>query len=46
MTQQRLNNAMLLSIQKVDADALDLKSIARQFVNVNKRRRRFFGNKH
>ena len=46
MTQQHLNNAMLLSIHKVDTDALDLKRIAQQFVSVNKCRRSFFGNKH
>ena len=46
MTQQHLNNAMFLSIHKVDTDALDLKRIAQQFVNVDKCHRRFFGNKH
>ena len=44
MTQQLLNNVMLLNVHKDLTDALDLVNIARQFVGANVRRRRFFGN--
>ena len=44
MTQQRLNNVMLLNVHKDLTDALDLVNTGRQFVGANERRRPFFGN--
>ena len=43
MSQQRLNNIMLLNVHKDLADGLDMPTIPRQFVDANERRRRFFG---
>ena len=43
MSQQRLNNTILLNVHKDLRDGLDLPTIARQFVDVNERRRHFFG---
>ena len=43
MSQQRLNSIMLLNVHKDLTDRLDLPTIARQFVDVNERRRHFFG---
>ena len=36
VTQQRLNNAMLISVYKLEADALYLTTIASQFFSANK----------
>ena len=46
MSQQRLNNIMLLNVRKDLTDGLDLPTIARQFVGANERRRHFFGTVH
>ena len=46
MSQQRLNNIMLLNVHKDLTDGLDLPTVARQFVDANERRRRFFGTVH
>ena len=46
MSQQRLNNIMLLNVHKDLTDALDLPTVARQFVDANERRRHFFGTMH
>ena len=42
VTQQRFNNAMFNSVNKPEADTLDLKAIASQFFSRNERRRRGF----
>ena len=42
MSQQHLNNRMLLNVHKDLTDGLDLPTIARQFVDADERRRRFF----
>ena len=42
MSQQRLNNIMLLNVHKDLTDGLDLPTIARQFVDVNERRLQAF----
>ena len=41
MSQQRLNNIMLLNVHKDLTDGLDLPTVARQFVHANERRRHF-----
>ena len=46
MSQQRLNNIMLLNVYKDLTDGLDLPTIARQFVDANERHRYFFGTVH
>ena len=46
MSQQRVNNIMLLNVHKDLTDGLDLPTIARQFVDANERRRHFFGTLH
>ena len=46
MSQQHLNNRMLLNVHKDLKDGLDLPTIARQFVDANERGRRFFGTVH
>ena len=46
MSQQRLNNIMLLIVHKDLTDGLDLPTIARQFVDANERRRHFFDTVH
>ena len=43
ISQQRLNNIMLLIVHNDLTDGLDLPTIARQFVDVNERRRHCFG---
>ena len=43
MSQLRLNNLMVLHVHKELTDSLDLKSIARSFVNANDSRKRIFG---
>ena len=44
MTEQRLNNILLLHTHKQMTDALDLTEIAHSFVSSNERRTEFFGN--
>ena len=46
MSQQHLNNIMLLNVNKDLTDGLDLPTIARQFVDANEHRRHFFGTVH
>ena len=46
MSQQRLNNRMLLNVHKDLTDGLDLPTAGRQFVDANERRRHFFGTVH
>ena len=46
MSQQRLNNIMLLNVHKDLTDGLDLPTVARQFVDASERRRHFFGTVH
>ena len=46
VSQQRLNNIMLLSVHKNLTDGLALPTIARQFVDADERRRHFFGTVH
>ena len=46
MSQQRLNNIMLLNVRKDLTDRLDLPTVARQFVDANERYRHFFGTAH
>ena len=43
MTQQTLNNVMLLHTHKDVTDKLELISIARQFISANQKRLKFFG---
>ena len=43
MTQKLFNNMMILHIHKDKTDELDLNVIAEQFINVNEKRRNFFG---
>ena len=43
MTQKRLNHVMLLHIYKEKVDQLDLKEIAKSFIEANARRKAFFG---
>ena len=43
MTQKLFNNMMILNIHKYKTDELDLNVIVEQFINVNERRRNFFG---
>ena len=44
MTQQRLNDVMLLHIHKGRTDCVDIKSVARSFATANDERICFFGN--
>ena len=44
MTEERLNNIMLLHVHKDICDTLDLKKIAQCFVSCNFRRQGYFGN--
>ena len=46
MSQQRLNNIMLLNVHKDLTDGVDLPTIPRQFVSANERRKHFFGTVH
>ena len=43
MSQQHLNNIMLLNVHKDLTDGLDLPTITREFVDANECRGRFFG---
>ena len=43
MTQQRLNNTMLLYIHKDRADEIDLSAVSHDLIQVNERRRNYFG---
>ena len=43
MTQERLNNVMILNGHKERADELDLMAVAKDFSQANDRRRNFFG---
>ena len=43
MTQERLNNVMILHGHKERADELDLMAVAKDFLQANDRRRNFFG---
>lgn len=43
MTHCRLNNLFLLYVHVTKTDSLDLKAVARDFVNVNSRRLHYFG---
>ena len=43
MTDCRLNNLFLLYVHVSKTDALDLTSIAKQFISVNSRRINYFG---
>ena len=43
MTEQRLNNCLLLHVHKDLTDELDMKEIGRAFVSTNDERRRYFG---
>ena len=44
MTEERLNNILLLHTHKEETDALDLIHIANLFASANDRRKEFFGN--
>ena len=44
MTEQRLNNCLLLHVQKKLTDELNLVSVAREFVTRNEERIKYFGN--
>ncbi len=43
MTQQRLNNLMVLHVHKDHTDKLNLCEVANEFVSVNERRQEVFG---
>ena len=43
MTQERMNNLLLLHVHKTITDALDLREIAEKFATVNEQRQNFFG---
>ena len=44
MSQTVFNNLMLLHVHKDKTDQIDLHNIANQFIDVNSRRKNFFGN--
>ena len=44
MTQQRLNNVMLLHVHKDLCDDIDILKIGQSFVSANSRRQSYFGN--
>ena len=44
MTQQRLNNLMVLHVHKDLTDRLDLASIVNEFIGESEHRTKFFGN--
>ena len=46
MSQQHLNNIMVLNVHKDLTDGLDLPTVAKQFVDANERCRNFFGTVH
>ena len=43
MSEERLNNVLLLNVHKEEADSLDLINIACNFVSANARRQEYFG---
>ena len=43
MTQERLNNVMLLHCHKNKTDSLDISAITKEFVSVNDARKNYFG---
>lgn len=43
MTEQRLNNCLLLHIHRQQTDELNLKDLAKEFVSINSERKLFFG---
>lgn len=43
MTQEKLNNVMLLHCHKQKADEIDLELIVKEFISANDRRKQFFG---
>ena len=43
MTEERLNNVILLHVHKDETDQLDLEEVASTFISANDRRRSFFG---
>ena len=43
MSEQRLNNCMMLHIHKEITDSCDMHEIAKEFVSANSERQRFFG---
>lgn len=43
MSEQRLNNCMMLHIHKEITDSCDMHDIAKEFVSANSERQRFFG---
>ena len=43
MTNKRTNNLLVLHVHKETTDCLNLVDIAKQFVEVNERRRSYFG---
>ena len=44
MSEEKLNNVMLLHVHKELSDNLDISKVAQIFVSANSRRQRFFGN--
>lgn len=44
MSERRLNNLFVLYVHKSATDTLDLNSIAKEFVSINSKRMRYFGN--
>ena len=43
MSQQRLNNLMVLHVHKDETDNLNLVDVAKNFIDVNNRRHLYFG---
>ena len=43
MAQERLNHLLILNIHQDQADLIDLRSIARDFISLNEKRRDMFG---
>ena len=43
MTQQRLNNVLILHVHKDRTDKLDLRKVGQEFVGDNERRIKYFG---
>lgn len=46
MTEKRLNNCLLLHVHKDLTDSIDLTLIAKEFIDCNDERKRYFGNFH
>ena len=44
MSEERLNNCLLLHVHKDITDALDYVEIAKNFIDVNPERKKYFGN--